>query len=249
MTQPHLKRDYKADSHNVDTPFLTASPHGVDKPVFIRERDDSSPLTPPPGEGSIFLKQWLKNPGRLGTFAPISEKLARHAAACIDDPLRQRVVEIGAGPGRLTRAILNAGVNPQDFKALELDPELCAYAQKSLPHIEFIEGDAADLPLLLPKDWVKKVDVVFSTIPFMYLSEKKREDIVNAAFSVLKPDGVFLHLTYHWGNPLKHMILDASCAASVWLNFPPAFIWRYRHPLMVPPSNAHLKRPRLQTAP
>lgn len=252
VTHQHLKQDYAHDAQPENTPFLNAS-HDISPPTPdakpIVTENDGQHMRAPSGESTLFLKQWLKNPTRLGTCAPISNRVATKAARCIDAPHNKRIVEIGSGPGRLTRALLQAGVEPDNFKALELDPELCAYARQSLPHIDFIEGDAASLPLLLPKDWIKKVDIVFSTIPFMYMPEHKRTDITNAVFNVLKPGGEFFHLTYHWGNPLKHMMLDASCVASVWLNMPPAFIWRYRYPALISNAASTLRNPHLQPVP
>lgn len=254
VKHPHLKQSYPRDKESNDgAPFLNTSSKSYApsddtsfKTTSIQTCENKKILS---GESLIFLKQWIKNPGRLGTLAPISNRLAQKAAACIENPSHQRVVEIGAGPGRLTRALLHTGIQPHNFKAIELDPNLCAYAQQSLPHIDFIEGDAASLPLLLPKDWIKKVDIVFSTIPFMYLAAHKRTDIVNAAFNVLKPGGILFHLTYYWGNPLQHMMLDASRATSVWFNAPPAFIWRYQHPVRIETLKTNLKAAHLQPAP
>lgn len=179
-------------------------------------------------ESSLFFKRWIKNPKRLGTLAPISHRLADLAASCVLSPNTIKMVEIGAGPGRLTRALLTAGVRPEALKAIELDKELCEFGKKAVPDVDFILGDAQNLADLLPKEWVGDVDVVFSTIPFMYLPEEIRRNITEAAFSVLKPGGDFLHLTYNYWSPLDGMSYDQKKLASLWFNVPPAFIWRYK---------------------
>lgn len=183
----------------------------------------------PTDERWIFFKRWLKNPKRLGTCAPISKSLARQAAACIKNPENVRLVEIGSGPGTLTHFLLDIGIQPEKVKAVELDPELCAFARKTIPHVEFIEGDARYLSSLLPSDWVGQVDIVFSTIPLAYLPSSLRRDIVSAALAVLKPGGDFFHLTYSLWSPLRTFshIFQSKKVVSVWRNIPPAFIWRY----------------------
>ncbi|MBX9977923.1 MAG: methyltransferase domain-containing protein [Alphaproteobacteria bacterium] len=179
-------------------------------------------------ESALFFKRWLKNPGRLGTLAPISYRLADLAASCIQHPKTIKMVEIGAGPGRLTRALIKAGVKPESLKAVELDSDLCDFGKKAVPGVDFIQGDAQYLKELLPQEWIGHVDVIFSTIPFMCLPEDVRRNITEAAFSVLKPGGDFLHLTYNYWSPLDGMPYDQRKLASLWLNMPPAFIWRYK---------------------
>ena len=181
-------------------------------------------------ERALFFKQWIQNPKRLGTLAPISKNLAQLAALCVDNPENVRLVEIGAGPGRLTRSLLARGIKPENIKAIELDPKLCAFTQKTLPHIDVIQGDAQYLPDILPSDWAGSVDIVFSTIPLMYLPHQVRANIMEASFNVLKKEGHILHLTYNYWSPLKGMDYTQEKIASLWGNFPPSFIWKYKKP-------------------
>ncbi len=180
------------------------------------------------GEASLFFKRFLRNPARLGTLAPVSERLARLAASCVSLPSDGKIVEIGAGAGRLTRAFLGAGVKPKNLKAIELDPDLCAFAKENIKSVDFIEGNAKDLATLLPKSWIGSVDIVFSSIPFMYLPREMRAEITESVFDVLKPGGDFFHLTYNYWSPLEGMGYEQRRCATLWANFPPGFIWRYR---------------------
>ena len=206
------------------------SSSGINKEVLSDVKgkcvSDSLTYPKPRGESALFLKRFFKAPTQLGTIAPISERLADVAAACLLAPSKMKVVEIGAGPGRLTRALLKAGVTPENLKAIELDEELCAFAKATLPQVDVIQGDAQYLPKLIPASWVRQVDVVFSTIPFAYLDSKTRTAICEAAFSVLRPGGQFLHLTYKWSSPLKEDYTQTRLAGLFW-NIPPGFIWRY----------------------
>ena len=182
-------------------------------------------------ERRLFFKRWLKHPGQLGTLAPISLRLAKKAAACIENPQSLRIVEIGAGSGRLTRALLEHGVCPSRLKVVELDGELAAFTQKTLPHVDVIHGDASQLKTLLPSKWIGNIDLVFSTIPLMCLEESMRACIINASFDVLNDKGAIFHLTYYPKSPISHMIpcgVHQQKMLSVVANIPPAFIWHYK---------------------
>ncbi|MCE3230159.1 MAG: Phospholipid N-methyltransferase [Alphaproteobacteria bacterium] len=169
-------------------------------------------------ENRLFFRRWFKNPRQLGTLAPISVKLSMLAAkeALSSYKPGTPVVEIGAGTGRLTRALLQHGVQPQDLTVVELDGEMCAFLRQSLPGVHVIEGDANHL-----RD--------FSAIPLMYLNETVRKSLMNAAFSILKPKAKIIHVTYNPNSPLNFWgSVKQSRVAAAWLNLPPGFVWQFQ---------------------
>jgi len=182
-------------------------------------------------ENRLFFRRWLANPRQLGTLAPISAKLSMLAAkeALSHYEAGTPVVEIGAGTGRLTRALLRQGIRPQDLTVVELDGEMCAFLRASLPHIHVIEGDANHLADLVPPEICQKVEVVVSAIPLMYLDENVRKSLIGAAFSTLRPGGKIVHVTYNPGSPLRfwsHIRQDR--VAATWFNLPPGFVWQFQ---------------------
>lgn len=182
-------------------------------------------------ESKLFFSQWIKHPARLGTVAPISEKLANLAASFIEP--HERVLEIGAGTGRLTRSLLKRNINIDNFYALELDPNLCSFLKKSLPFVNVIEGNAFYLDKIIPSQLVGELDVVVSAIPLMYLKPVDRIALIQACFKVLKPKGKILHVTYNPNSPLDidmssaNLKIESKRVGAVWLNLPPGFIWQY----------------------
>lgn len=182
-------------------------------------------------ENWLFFRRWLKNPRQLGTLAPISVKLSRLAAK---EALSQYtpgtpVVEIGAGTGRLTRALLNCGVRAQDLTVVELDGEMCDFLRKSIPDIHVIEGDATHLSDLISPQIFQKVAVVVSAIPLMYLNEPLRQSLIKAAFSVLRPQAKIIHVTYNPKSPLNFWkTIKQNRVAAAWFNLPPGFIWQFQ---------------------
>jgi phosphatidylethanolamine/phosphatidyl-N-methylethanolamine N-methyltransferase len=179
-------------------------------------------------ENKLFFRRWLKEPKQLGTLAPISRGLAYRAAAQLSDPHRKKVVEIGAGTGRLSRALLGFGLPAQNFITVELDKELHQFLADSIPGVHHIHGDAADLPQILPESWVGAVDVIYSVIPLMYLSKPLRRKILLACQKVLKPGGTIYHVTYSHVSPFSdEPLIKAERVVTKWLNLPPGFVWKF----------------------
>lgn len=180
-------------------------------------------------EGTLFFRRWLKEPKQLGTLAPISKKLARSAARLMHDPACLKVVEIGAGTGRLTRALIAEGVKHENLTAVELDESFCSFLRASMPKINVIHGDACELPSLLGQDLVNSVDIVYSVIPLMYLPLEVREKILTQALAVLKPGGKFYHVCYTPISPFrKNKAIKSKRLISSWLNVPPGFVWEFQ---------------------
>ncbi|WP_052046281.1 class I SAM-dependent methyltransferase [Candidatus Paracaedibacter symbiosus] len=180
-------------------------------------------------ENSLFFRRWLSEPKQLGTLAPISKKLARSAAKLIHDPACLKVVEIGAGTGRLTRSLMDYGVKPENLTAVELDASFCGFLRSSMPKINVIHGDACELPNLLGDKLSGSVDVVYSVIPLMYLDPEIRDRILEQSLAVLKPGGKFYHVCYTPLSPFrKNKSIKSKRLVSSWLNIPPGFVWEFR---------------------
>lgn len=179
-------------------------------------------------ENKLFFRRWIKEPKQLGTLAPISRGLAYRAASQLSDPHRKKVIEIGAGTGRLSRALLGFGLPASNFITVELDKELHSFIRDSIPGVNHIHGDAAQLPEIIPESWVGAVDVIYSVIPLMYLSKPDRRRILLACQKVLKPTGTLYHVTYSHRSPFtdEHQ-LKAERVVTKWLNLPPGFVWKF----------------------
>lgn len=182
-------------------------------------------------ERNLFFRRWLKHPTQMGTMSPVSNKLADLLVKNIKEPTKVRIVEIGPGTGRLTRAMLNIGVKPENLLLVELDQDFCNFLNNSLPNLKkshIIQGDAAALPNLVPSDWIGHIDYIVSAVPLMYLPKNKRQDIFHACFHILKVKAPIIHVTYNLFSPMNFMMdLEQICVNKLWLNLPPAFVWCY----------------------
>ena len=65
------------------------------------------PTTPAPAW--MFLCEFLRNPGAVGALCPSSERLAARIARQVDLSREGWIVELGAGTGVVTAALLRHG--------------------------------------------------------------------------------------------------------------------------------------------
>ena len=186
-----------------------------------------NPDQPRHSERKLFFQTWLKKPLQMGTLAPVSRRLAQALSSYI--PKTGLIVELGAGTGRITDALLHHGVSPSNLALVELDSNLIKFLKERFPAIPLIcEGNAQVTSHLLPPNWVGEITCIASSLPFMYFSIALRDAIIDEAFHCLSPRAPIFHATYSPFSPFRHRddILQEK-VKSIFLNAPPAFIWKF----------------------
>lgn len=107
-----------------------------------------APVTALPPLREVIARHGLAASKALGQNFLLDEQLLDRIAAVPGDLDGQDVLEIGPGPGGLTRALLRAGAN---VTAIERDrrclPALAELAEAFPGQLKVIEGDALELPL------------------------------------------------------------------------------------------------------
>lgn len=188
-------------------------------PRRIRKRD----------ENLLFIKQLIKNPKSVGAIVPSSTALANLVSQYVTVNDDEYVVELGAGTGRLTQALLRSGIPTRQIMLIEVDRIMCDFLRHNLPGIAVIEGDAACFSQLIPEHLIGKIKTVVSGIPMINLPLHQQKNIVDSVFSVLSPGGYLLQFTYGPVSPLpvKKLGLCKKRLGHVFFNFPPATIWCY----------------------
>lgn len=107
-----------------------------------------APVTALPPLRDVIARHGLAASKALGQNFLLDEQLLDRIAAVPGNLDGQDVLEIGPGPGGLTRALLRAGAN---VTAIERDrrclPALAELAEAFPGQLKLIEGDALELPL------------------------------------------------------------------------------------------------------
>ncbi len=193
----------------------------------------------------LFLSRWLRNPLRTGSVVPSGRPLAEALARQIDGRTEGMVVELGAGTGIVTEAIIDSGVRPERMLVVEYDSRMAEHLRRRLRGIRVVEGNASRLGEIAREASITRVAAVVSSLPFLFMNVRQQCAILRSAFRLMANEGPFVQFTYGPFPPVSELIvrrlkLGTSQADYVWLNLPPAAIWRYER-------NRELGQP-LQTA-
>jgi len=184
----------------------------------------------PPGIANplLFLRRWLANPLQMGSVVPSSPALCRRVAAAVGPVPDGIVLELGAGTGVISRALLAAGLPPERLIVIEIVPEMAAHLRRVLPGARVIEGDARRLPDLLAPVLRGRVAAVVCGIPLVLLKPVEQRRFIDAIEAVAPGIG-FLHFSYCVTSPLPWRRHRLRARREAWtpLNFPPASVWRY----------------------
>jgi phosphatidylethanolamine/phosphatidyl-N-methylethanolamine N-methyltransferase len=185
-------------------------------------------LTRSAANPAMFFRRWLANPLQMGSVIPSSgalcQRIVRHARRAADEA----VLELGAGTGVVSRALLDGGVPPERLIVVEIVPEMAEHLRQVLPGVMVLEGDARLLVRLLPPHLHGRIGSVVCGIPLVLLPLAEQQRFI-AAMESVAPGRGFLHYSYCVTSPLpwrKHA-LTARREAWTPLNFPPASVWRY----------------------
>ena len=187
-----------------------------------------SGMTTSLGRQRRFLGTLVREPLSVGAVAPSSRRLANHMVADIRPG--SRVIELGAGTGALTRAILDSGVAPADFLVIEQNEAFSEMLRERFPQVAVTTGSALNLDrhaAVLPGP----PDFVVSGLPLLLFSAGRKLRLLSRVFSILAAHGVFHQFTYGGRCPVERAVLgrlglEATLLRFAPLNLPPAFVYR-----------------------
>lgn len=181
-----------------------------------------------------FFRQWLKNPRAMAALSPSGQKLTSEMIAQVP-PDARRVIELGAGTGVFTRALLEHGIAPDNLLVVELNTELSDLLHRRFPAARVINGNACDLSDIVSNCAFADpdgIDAVVSGLGFLTMPRPLQRSILQAVFAVLGPDRPLIQFTYAPTNPLPRDLLDelglgVRRAGIAWKNIPPAVVYVY----------------------
>lgn len=177
---------------------------------------------------AMFFRRWLANPLQMGSVIPSSTALCQRVVRQIRRGGDEAVLELGAGTGVISRALLEGGVPPERLIVMEIVPEMADHLRAVLPGVLVIQGDARLLPSLLPRHWHGRIGSVVCGIPLVLLPLAEQRRFIQAIDAVAPGRG-FLHYSYCVTSPLPFRKHALAAKREAWtpLNFPPASVWRY----------------------
>ncbi len=181
---------------------------------------------------SLFLRYWIRAPLRTGAVLPSGLGLARAMAQQVHSDGDGVVVEIGAGTGAVTQALLESGVPPDRLVVVERNPAFCRRLRVKFKDLQVVHGDARYLQSLLARQGVSRVGTVVSSLPLLSLSVAAQQAVLRESFSMLGSAGSYVQFTYGLLSPVDRSLrrslgLRGYLADRIWRNLPPASVWCY----------------------
>lgn len=177
---------------------------------------------------AIFFRELINNPRGVGAACPSSKGLAKTMASFIPANEDGYVVELGAGTGVVTQAILDHGVHPSRLIVVEISENLVEILRRQFPQVLIVHGDAAalgnHLERALGRDESRKVTTIVSSLPLRSLPIGLVKSIKQELYKVIPHNGRLIQFTYAIRSmvPTHSEKFNHIKTKIRWLNIPPA---------------------------
>ncbi|MEK6766628.1 MAG: methyltransferase domain-containing protein [Planctomycetota bacterium] len=182
-----------------------------------------------------FLKQFVLHTTKTGAIAPSSNGLADLITDTADLHNTSAVIEFGTGTGVFTEKILQKIPDETRFFALEINPDFVAATRKRCPEAVVYHDSASNAKKYLAEFGINECDCIICGLPWAAFSEELQNELLDTIIDVLKPGGKFLTFAYLQGlllpagmrfkKKLSSRFNKVTKTRTVWLNFPPAFVY------------------------
>lgn len=179
---------------------------------------------------ALFAREILANPRAIGAACPSSSYLGYAMAQPVIQHQEGLILELGAGTGSITAALLKHGIAPERLIILERSKSMADYLRKRFPQLRIIEGDAAQLKTLLGSQG-KKINAVVSSLPLRSLPTPLVRTILHQIEEILGEAGLMVQFTYDLRGKsctYQDKFFIRTDSTIVWQNFPPARVDTFR---------------------
>jgi phosphatidylethanolamine/phosphatidyl-N-methylethanolamine N-methyltransferase len=180
-----------------------------------------------------FFRTWIDMPKAVGAIVPTSSITARKMASVINPHSNLPVLELGPGTGVITKAILQAGVKPQNLWSIEYSADFVEHLREHYPQVNIIHGDAFNLDATLGDKRDTRFDSIVSGVPLLNFKVEQRVAYIEDLLDRIPAGRPIVQITYGPRSPVppgrgnyvvEHLDL-------ILRNIPPAQLWIYRRPL------------------
>ncbi len=157
-------------------------------------------------ETMVFMWELLKHPRKIGAFAPSSPFLVRALTKDIDNiEYPRNILEIGAGAGHITEAIVKK-MSPDDHvDVVEINPHYCQVLQKHFGHHKNVKIFCGSI-----LDWQPnyQYDLIVCTLPFNTFKLDFVDNVIQHVKQLAKPHTPFCYIALLYLKPFKKLLLS-----------------------------------------
>lgn len=185
-----------------------------------------------------FFQAFLRSPRIVASVIPSSPVAVRRAVHALDPASAGVVVELGAGTGCMTRALLDALPATSRLIVIERTAEFIPGLEAiDDPRLAVVHGCASDIGAELQRSGHASADAVISGIPFSTLSPELAGRIAAEIHAALAPGGRFVAYQFNkrvaeYARPL----MGSPEVEFVFRNVPPMRLFTWRTPATSVPA-------------
>ncbi len=169
----------------------------------------------------------IRNIKTTGTITPSSGSLIRELLASIDFENTSVIVELGAGTGCVTQALLNKMRPDARLICMEVDNEF-VYRLNALgdDRVHVYNACASSIRSVLDEQQIEEVDYIVSSLPLALMNDEVVSQVLVSAQDNLSPRGRFLQYQYSLANygDIK-TAFDKVKLRFTLRNMPPAIVY------------------------
>ncbi len=177
----------------------------------------------------LYIKNFLSDKN-VASVTPSSSACVRHVCRKIDFRKRLTVFEYGPGNGVFSRYLLDHMTGDSRLILIELNARFAALLKQwKDPRMSVVE-ESAEAALRIAEDMnIESADYVISGIPFSFLNESQKQDVLRETYALLKPGGKFLayQTSGHLKNPVRKVFGNLRTEVEL-RNIPPMLIYEAR---------------------
>lgn len=177
----------------------------------------------------VFLKNWRKHPAKMGAILPSGSALCQ-AITCEITAAQAPILELGCGTGVFTQKLIDLGILSQDLILVEDNPLFANSLHLKFPRAQVLCVDACKLHRM-PVSLDNKIGAAICGLPLRNMSARQQLRILKGVFALLRENGALYLFSYGWACPtplhlLNSLSLQAQVLNTVFLNVPPAKVWK-----------------------
>lgn len=176
----------------------------------------------------LFWRALLRRPRQIGAIAPAGRELgAAIARALLSDGSPGIVIELGAGTGAITRALIDIRDKVHFMAAIEKDPELAHNLRTRFPELTVLTLCASEIGHL-PLPQHEQLTLV-SSLPFASLPALEKNRVCSSIKHISSRYRRFRLIQYSYFGRIP---FASPCENLEWVkgptivrNLPPATVW------------------------
>jgi phosphatidylethanolamine/phosphatidyl-N-methylethanolamine N-methyltransferase len=152
----------------------------------------------------IFLRGWSRDPVAVGLPFESSYWTARRLAQAALDaaiPGSGPVLELGAGTGAVTQALIEAGCPEDQIIVVERDAELCATLERRFRGLRVLHGNALEVGEILARVRESRPSARAQRLPMRTVAPEAAARCYSGAFQLMPSGGTIIQYTYGFRSP------------------------------------------------